>query len=64
MKINSFYDTKGKLWIACSECDRGGNGSDKDKDKCSCGHKVRKFNGLGCFGGNLMDKYNDELKAV
>ena len=52
-KINSFYDTKNKLWVACSECNRGGNGI--DKDKCSAGWKIKKFNGLGCFLGDLLD---------
>ena len=51
-KVNSFKDTKGALWVACSECERGGNGN--DKDKCSSGFKVKKFNGLGCFLGTLI----------
>jgi len=46
-KVHSFRDSGGKLWVACSECDRGGNGL--DKDKCSCGWRVKRFNGLGCF---------------
>lgn len=45
----SFTDAKGLRWVACSECERGGNG--KDADKCSCGWKIKKFNGLGCFSG-------------
>lgn len=50
---HSFKDTKGLLWVACSECERGGNGS--DPDKCSCGWRVKRFNGLGCFGkGTLL----------
>jgi hypothetical protein len=59
MKINSFKDKKDKLWVACSECERGLNGT--DKDKCSCA-RTKKFNGLGCFGGQLMTKYNPSLK--
>lgn len=51
-KINSYRDTKGLLWVACSECERGGNGT--DKDKCSCGWRVKRFNGLGCFNGRLL----------
>ena len=51
-KKHSFRDDKGKLWVACSECERGGNGS--DKDKCSCGWKTKRFNGLGCFCGKEM----------
>lgn len=26
MKTNSFYDTRGALWVACTECKRGYNG--------------------------------------
>lgn len=39
--LRSFYDSEGKLWVSCNECDRGGNGS--DKDKCSCGWKVKRL---------------------
>jgi hypothetical protein len=56
--VNSFKDTRGHLWVACTECERGGNGS--DKDKCSCGGTRKKFNGTGCFSGALMDKYEKE----
>lgn len=38
-------------WIACSECDRGGKGT--NVDKCSNGGLYRKFNGLGCYMGTL-----------
>ncbi len=57
--MKSEKDSRGCLWIACSECNRGGNGS--DPDKCSCGGKCKKFNGTGCFSGELMDKYKEEL---
>jgi hypothetical protein len=57
--MNSFYDTRGNLWVACSECERGLNGS--DKDKCSCARK-KKFDGSGCFCGQLMPKYEKVLK--
>jgi hypothetical protein len=53
--MNSFREEKGKLWVACSECERGGNGN--DKDKCSCGWKVKRFNGSGCFDGTIIEKY-------
>jgi hypothetical protein len=49
----SQYDSKGKLFIDCSECNRGGNGA--DKDKCSCGWKVKKGKKCGCFVGKLID---------
>ena len=44
-------DTKGKLYVDCSECERGGNGS--DKDKCSCGWQVKRGKQGGCFLGTL-----------
>ncbi len=45
-------DTSGKEYIDCSECERGGNGS--DKDKCSSGYK-HKTGGKGmCFMGELI----------
>lgn len=51
-KQHSFIDDKGKQWVACCECNRGGNGS--DKDKCSSGWRVKRWNGLGCFLGELI----------
>lgn len=58
-KINSFRDSKGLLWVACSECERGGNGS--DPDKCSCGWKAKRFNGSGCFIGSLIANLEGKL---
>ena len=58
--MHSYKDSKGHLWIACSECERGANGT--DKDKCSCGWKVKRYNGLGCFIGPLMEKYKKGVK--
>lgn len=49
---HSYRDTKGLLWVDCSECERGGNGS--DKDKCSCGWKIKRSKGHGCFCGTLL----------
>jgi len=48
-KKHSYTDKNGMKWTACSECDRGGNGT--AKDKCSCGWQVKKFNGMGCWSG-------------
>jgi len=58
--MKSFKDTKGKLWVACSECERGGNGS--DEDKCSCGGNCKRFNGTGCFSGEIIEKYLEKVK--
>ena len=49
---HSFLDTKGKLYVDCSECERGGNGS--DVDKCSCGWQRKRGLAGGCFMGTLL----------
>ncbi len=56
--MHSFKDKRGGLWVACSECERGGNGS--DPDKCSSGGRCKKFNKTGCFAGTLMDKLKSQ----
>lgn len=49
---HSEKDSKGKLWVACYECNRGGNGD--DKYKCSSGWKSKKWDYSGCFMGTLI----------
>jgi len=39
-------------WIACSACNRGGNGN--DKDKCACGWQITINNGHGCYLGTSI----------
>ncbi len=51
--IYSFRDSRGALWVACSECNRGGNG--KASDKCSTGWNCKRGGKLGCFCGTLID---------
>jgi len=58
--MNSYKDSRGALWVACSECNRGGNGS--DKDKCSSGWNCKRYKGTGCFNGELIDKYLKKVK--
>ena len=53
-------DSRGHLVVDCSECERGGNGS--DVDKCSCGWKIKKPHIGSCFVGTLMEKYLIELQ--
>jgi len=55
----SGMDTKGKVYIDCSECERGGNGS--AVDKCSCGHNIKRGGKGMCFLGTLMERY-EEIK--
>lgn len=49
----SELDSKGRLYVDCSECNRGGNG--EHKDKCSCGWQVKKGKEGGCFVGALRE---------
>ena len=56
--MRSYTDINGGFWTACSECERGGNGS--AKEKCTCGYQIKRFNGHGCFIGTLMEKYIKE----
>jgi hypothetical protein len=53
-KKHSFTDDKGCRWVACSECERGGNGI--NKNKCSSGWQIKRFNKLGCFAGEEINK--------
>ncbi|MCM0081807.1 hypothetical protein L4X63_09420 [Geomonas sp. Red32] len=48
---HSFRDAKGKLYVDCSECRRGGNGM--AADRCSAGWKVKRGKKGGCFLGEL-----------
>jgi len=48
---HSFKEGDVLAWIACCECERGGNG--EAKDKCASGWTVKRFNGLGCYNGSL-----------
>ena len=51
-KIYSFYDNKNKLYVDCTECNRGVNGA--DPDKCSAGFKCKRPNHGGCFIGEIL----------
>jgi hypothetical protein len=57
-KMHSFKDSRGKLMVACSECQRGGNGD----QSCSSGWTVKR-GGIekgACFLGKLLPKYETE----
>lgn len=45
-------DTRGRACIDCSECERGGNGT--DVDKCGAGGNIKKGNRGSCFCGELI----------
>ena len=48
---HSERDSAGRLYVDCSECERGGNGT--DKDKCSAGWRIKRGKQGGCFCGTL-----------
>lgn len=50
-------DSKGMVYIDCSECERGGNGT--DPDKCSAGGQHKKGGKGMCFSGVLMSIYKE-----
>jgi hypothetical protein len=55
MKPNfSEKDSRGSIYIDCTECKRGFNG----EKSCSAGAKNKKGNVGGCFSGNLLEKYD------
>jgi len=49
----SSRDTRGALFVDCSECRRGGKGD--EKVKCSAGWQIKKGNKGGCFSGHLLN---------
>jgi hypothetical protein len=46
-------DTKGKIYVDCSECTRGGKGS--DPDKCASGWQIKSGRKGGCYLGVLIE---------
>lgn len=62
MKFAKFSgaDKNGKIYIDCSECDRGVNGS--AKDKCSAAPRYKTGGHGMCFLGTLIDGL--EIKGV
>lgn len=51
-KVYSQKDTRGKVIVDCSECDRGGNG--EAEDKCASGWKIKVGGRGSCFCGELL----------
>lgn len=45
-------DSHGAVYVDCSECERGGNGT--DPDKCPCGGRCKRGRQGGCFMGTLL----------
>ena len=42
----------GVLFVDCSECTRGGNGT--DENRCSCGWRHKRGSKSGCTSGTLL----------
>ena len=58
--IHSGYDKDGRLFVACSECSRGGNG---DKS-CSAGWNIRRYHGEMCFLGKPLPEIAEHLNST
>lgn len=56
MKVDSYVEN-GRQWVARHECEFGGNGS---FNNCRAGKNITEnyFN-RGCWGGILIEKYNE-----
>ncbi len=50
---HSYYDMRGRLFVDCAECQRGGNGG--GDDKCGAGWRHRRPGKGGCFIGTLLE---------
>jgi hypothetical protein len=59
--IRSFIDSKGRVFIDCAECDRGGNGT--HRIACFHGKKIKRAGLGGCYrDGLIIPKLNQYLK--
>jgi hypothetical protein len=61
-RIYSEPDNRGMIYVDCTECERGANGS--DKDKCSAGWRYKKGGMGGCFAGTLTPEIAERLKEA
>ena len=54
--IFSARDTRGKLYVDCSECTMGGNGSPilAGNDACAVGRRITRGLQGGCWLGDLL----------
>lgn len=61
-KVYSEYDSRGALCVDCSECTRGGNGT--DQNKCSSGWRHKKGGRGGCYMGTLLPNIHPKKGGV
>ncbi len=59
--LNSKKYDNGTLWVACSDCNRGGNGT--AEHKCCAGGHIKQWNTLGCWSGVLSPDQIEQLKG-
>ncbi len=59
--MNSKKYDNGAVWVACSDCDRGGSGT--AENKCSAGGHIKKWDKLGCFSGILFLEQVEQLQG-
>jgi len=50
-------DSRGIIYVDCTECNRGTNG---EKD-CSAGARTKKGHQGGCFSGVLLDRFDGKM---
>jgi hypothetical protein len=62
MAIYSQRDSRGVIFVDCSECERGANGS--EKDKYSCGWRTKKGGKGGCFMGTLIPSVREKMEVA
>jgi len=56
----SFYDRKGNLYVDCSECQGGGNGT--IEDKCAAGSLITMPRRGGCFVGTIIPDILEKIQ--
>ena len=57
MKVYSEYDSRGYLYVDCTECKRGHNGD----RSCGSGWRYKKARSGGCFSGQPLRHVEEEL---
>lgn len=56
--LHSKPDSRGVMFVDCSECSRGGNGN----QDCSSGWQVRKPKRGGCFMGEVLFELKERIE--
>ena len=64
VKVAKFseFDTRGRLFVDCAECTRGGNGA--ETDKCAFGWRIKRGKNGGCYLGSLLPTLNPPKPKV